>query len=159
MRWDLVGAFETIVPHRRSSAVRVFTGQEDFFAEHLPGAPRVPETLLIELVAQTGGVLYGAGLDFKKEVILAKIEETEFPATAHPPCTLRIEAELEDEREEASWINGQVTCGGRTVAKVRLFLVTFETLGGEGQGIVFNKGFMEHYGIRGLLAASGADHV
>ncbi|MCG3177211.1 MAG: hypothetical protein MOGMAGMI_02179 [Candidatus Omnitrophica bacterium] len=154
MRWDLIGHFETLRPHELGVAEREFTGGEDFFAEHLPGAPRLPEPLLIELVAQTGGVLYGAGLDFSREVILAKVEATDFPSPVVPPCRLRVTARLEDEREEATWVTGEVTCEGRTVARVRLFLVTFERLG-QGSGIVFNERFMDRYKIRELLSAGG----
>ena len=73
MRWDLIEKFEILKKGSYARAFKNFSGKEDFFAEHYPGAPIVPESLFIEMVAQTGGVLFGFGLDFKKEVILAKI--------------------------------------------------------------------------------------
>ena len=52
----------------------------------------MPEPLFIEMIAQAGGVLFGLGVDFKKEVILAKIEGARFEKTVVPPCRLVIEA-------------------------------------------------------------------
>ncbi len=73
MRWDLIEKFETLKKGGVAKALRNFSGQEDFFAEHFPGNPLVPEPLFVEMIAQVGGVLFGLGLDFKKEVILADL--------------------------------------------------------------------------------------
>lgn len=108
MRWDLIEKFETIQRGRRATAVKSFSGEEDFFAEHFPGKPEVPAVLLIEMVAQTGGVLFGLGLGFSSEVILAKIDSARFDAVATPPCRLVVDAEIDGEREEGAWISGEV---------------------------------------------------
>ena len=66
MRWDLIEKFEVLKKGSYGRGIKKFTGQEDFFKENFPGSPRVPEPLFVEMIAQTGRVLFGQGLDFKK---------------------------------------------------------------------------------------------
>ena len=108
MRWDLIDRFEVLKKGSYSRAVKSFEGSEDFFAEHDPGRPRVPEPFYLEMIAQAGGVLFGLGIDFKKEVILAKIEHARFLKVVAPPCAFVVEARIEDQREEGAWISGSV---------------------------------------------------
>jgi len=164
MRWDLIEKFEVLKresgPAGRpyASAVKGFAGTEDFFKEHFPGRPLVPEPLFIEMIAQTGGVLYGLGFDFKKEVILAKIEKAEFLRAVAPPCEFLIEAAIEEEREEGAWITGTVKCGREVVTEAKILLVTMDTLETTPaeKKIVFNDGFLKHYDIANVVKLSEA---
>ncbi len=164
MRWDLIGNFEVLKKGRYAVATKYFSGSEDFFEDHFPGKPLVPQTLMMEMIAQAGGVLFGFGFDFNKEVILAKISEAKFTREVAAPCDFLIRAELEEEREEGAWIFGRVSAikaladrsvASETVAEMRMLLVTFDSLeGGPGKRIVFNNGFLEHYNIYGVAKAS-----
>ena len=148
MRWQLIDHFELLKKGSHSRARKSFLGTEDFFRDHFPGRPAVPETLLVEMIAQTGGVLYGLDIAFKKEVILVKIAEARFPKEVVPPCELLIEAKVEEENESGAWISGVVKVGGEVAAEARLMLATIDQLveGGNGK-IVFNDRFMSHYNI------------
>ena len=155
MRWDLIDRFEVLKKGEYSRALKSFDGGEDFFAEHDPGRPRVPEPLFLEMIAQAGGVLFGLGIDFKKEVILAKIEEARFEKPVAPPCELLIEARIEGQREEGAWISGTVKQGPQLVASGRVLLVTMESLAGaEGNMIVFNDDFLKHYDVYNVARKS-----
>ncbi len=148
MRWDLVDRFEVLKKGDFSRAIKAFDGNEDFFAEHEPGHPRVPEPLFIEMIAQAGGVLFGLGTDFKKEVILAKIEMARFEKTVLPPCQLTIVARIENEREEGAWISGEVKQGSECIATARMLLVTMDPLtGSSDKTVVFNDHFLNHYDV------------
>ncbi len=148
MRWDLIDRFVVLKKGERAFAEKKFTGGEDFFTEHHPGQPSVPEPLFLEMIAQTGGVLYGLGIGFKKEVILAKIEEARFPVSVRPPCRFQVEASLEEEREEGAWIFGSVRQEGSLVASAKILLVAIDTLGEASPGkVVFNDRFLAHYDI------------
>jgi 3-hydroxyacyl-[acyl-carrier-protein] dehydratase len=147
VRWDLLDKFEILKKGSRSRALKAFTGKEDFFEEHFPGAPSVPETLFVEMIAQTGGVLFGLGIDFKKEVILAKIAKAEFFLEVPPPCDFVIEAALDEAREEGAWITGTVkTKKGELAAKATLLLACVDSLDSKKQ-IVFNDGFLKHFDV------------
>lgn len=148
MRWQLLDKIEVLQKGRYARAVKAYSGKEDLFAEHYPGKPVVPEPLLIEMIAQAGGILYGLGLDFKKEVILAKIAKAGFPYEVEPPCAFVIEARITDEREEGAWITGVVRSGAKVVAEAEMLLVTMPSLVEGQQGsVVFTKSFLEHYHV------------
>lgn len=154
MRWDLIDRFDSLERGKRARARKTFTGKEDFFDEHYPGRPRVPEPLYVEMVAQTGGVLYGFGLEFKKEVILAKIDRAAFGAPVAPPCDLTVEARIAEEREEGAWIEGVVRHDGKQAADVRLLLVAMDGLEGGKKKIVFNDKMLSHYDVFAVAGRS-----
>ncbi|OIO37069.1 MAG: hypothetical protein AUJ72_05305 [Candidatus Omnitrophica bacterium CG1_02_46_14] len=154
MRWDLIEKFEVLKKGEVASAVKSFTGFEDFFSENFPGNPLVPEPLFIEMIAQAGGVLFGLGLDFKKEVILAKILEANFFQSVKPPCQFLIEARVDDEREEGAWISGTVKLGEKIVAEASILLVTIDSLEGNKTQVVFNENFLKHYDIYHIAKVS-----
>ncbi len=157
MRWNLVDRFEVLQRGRYSRARKSFRGPEDFFVGHFPAKPLVPSTLLIEMVAQAGGVLYGLGFDFKKEVILAKVVCASFPRQVSPPCEFLIEATIDKEHEEGAWVSGTVKEKDVVVAEVQILLVTMEILeNNHKDSVVFNKNFLSHYDIYGIVKTSEA---
>ena len=148
MRWDLVDGFSVIKKGKISRAFKEFSGKEDFFSEHHPGDPSVPEPFFIEMIAQAGGVLYGLGIGFKKEVILVKIEDAIFYSSVRPPCRLEIEAKIEGDSEDGAWVFGSVNCHGKIVASAKILLIAIESLNGLPAGkVVFNDGFLSHYDV------------
>ncbi len=156
MRWHLLKKFEYLRSGYPARALQSFTGGEDFFAEHFPGRPSVPGPLFIEMIAQTGGVLYGMTLGFSKEVVLAKIDSARFVREVKPPCDLVIEATIEDEREDAAWISGVVKQAGETVAEAKILLVAVDVLDGPAGKVVFNEGFLKAYDILNVAKMSEA---
>src|SRR5436305_1136502 len=46
---------------------------EDHFADHFPGFPVMPAPLILEGLAQTGGILVGEANKYQKNVVLAKM--------------------------------------------------------------------------------------
>jgi 3-hydroxyacyl-[acyl-carrier-protein] dehydratase len=155
MRWDLLEKFELLRRGDSARAVKSFSGSEDFFAEHFSGRPVVPETLFVEMIAQCGGVLYGLGLDFQKEVILAKIIEARFPQSAAPPCSFTVEAELTAESESGACVSGRVYHGDRLAAEAEILLVSVDALEGQKK-IVFNETFLKHYDVYNVARKSEA---
>ena len=155
MRWHLIEKFEILKKGKYSRAVKSYSGEEDFFQEHYPGNPVVPETLFLEMMAQAGGVLYGLGFDFKKEIILAKIADAKFSKTVHPPCSFSIEASIEEEREEGAWILGVVKQGSDVVAEARVMLVSLDSLNNVlEENVVFNDNFLKTFDVYNVARAS-----
>jgi 3-hydroxyacyl-[acyl-carrier-protein] dehydratase len=157
MRWDILEKFDVLKKGSCARARKSFSGNEDFFREHFPGRPLVPEPLYIEMIAQAGGVLYGLGLDFKKEVILAKIDRARFERPVAPPCAFVIDAVIEEEREDGAWIAGTVTRNGETVAEARLLLAAVEGLSMNGRArkqIVFSEHFLGHFDVMNIAKKS-----
>ena len=154
MRWDLVTSFQVLKKGIYSRAVKYYSGREDFFKENFPRNPQVPQVFLVEMMAQAGGVLFGVGLDFKREVILAKIENMKFDREVAPPCELVIEARVEDESEDGAWILGIVSHEGEPVAEGRILLAAVDAVVEGKKNIVFNEAFMKKYKIHEVVEKS-----
>ena len=155
MRWDIIEKFEVLKKGQYSKAFKSFSGNEDFFREHFPGNPLVPEPLFIEMIAQAGGVLFGYSIDFKKEIILAKITNARFLKEVSPPCEFSIEAYLEEEREEGAWISGTVKVGEELVAEAQIILMSIDFFqNSKKENVVFNENFLTHFDIYNVAKAS-----
>ena len=155
MKWDLLERFDVIKKGQVARAQKSFKGSEDFFEEHYPSKPLVPEPLFIEMIAQVGGVLFGLNLDFKKEIVLAKVSRAIFQTPVIPPCRLDIEAKIDEEREEGAWISGTVKKDGETVAIAQLLLVTMDKLGdSDAKQIIFSKYFLDHFDVYNIAKRS-----
>ncbi len=114
----------------------------------VPAGPVSAEPLLMEMMAQTGGLLLGAEKNFQEDIIFAKIEEADF-FDPQPGEELQIEASSESLRPDGSWINATIkTPEGRIVANSRFLLIGVGRLDPSVQEpIVFHKAFMSHFRV------------
>src|SRR5919205_320985 len=79
MRWIWIDRFLEFRRGEFARAVKQWSLAEDLFAAHFPEYPVIPGTLLLEGLAQTGGILVGEANDFREKVVLAKIPWARFP--------------------------------------------------------------------------------
>jgi len=59
MRWIWIDRFLTFESGKSARAVKNLSLAEDHFREHFPGYPVMPASLMLEGLAQTGGILVG----------------------------------------------------------------------------------------------------
>src|ERR671923_727747 len=78
MRWTWIDRFVSFESGKSATAVKNLSSAEDHFADHFPGYPVVPAALILEGLAQAGGILVGEANQFKEEVILAKVPKAVF---------------------------------------------------------------------------------
>src|SRR5206468_11668859 len=78
MRWLWIDRFLTFDSGKSARAVKNLSLAEDLFRAHFPGYPVMPAALMIEGLAQTGGILVGEANDFQEKVVLAKIVSARF---------------------------------------------------------------------------------
>src|SRR5438477_8281448 len=78
MRWIWIDTFVEFDSGKSARAVKNLSLAEDYFAEHFPGYPVMPGPLILEGLAQTGGILVGEANDFREKVVLAKIPKARF---------------------------------------------------------------------------------
>src|SRR4051794_23707598 len=64
MRWLWIDRFLEFRPGKSARAVKNLSLAEDVFADHFPGYPIMPASLILEGLAQTGGILVGQANDF-----------------------------------------------------------------------------------------------
>ena len=125
LRWMWIDRFVEFERGVRAVAIKNVSLAEDHLHDHFPGYPTMPATLLIEGMAQTGGVLVGDAFDFKEKVILAKVAKAVFHREARPGDQLLLTAEVVDRiRPEDATISGKIeTSDGRLIAEISLLFV------------------------------------
>lgn len=108
MRWIWIDRFVHFDSGKSARAVKNLSLAEDYFGEHFPGYPVMPAALILEGLAQTGGILVGEANDFKEKVILAKITFARFRREALAGETLIYDTEILTLRPEGASIQGRV---------------------------------------------------
>lgn len=114
MRWIWIDRIVELERGRRCVAIKNISLAEDVLHDHFPATkdhpalPVMPNTLIIEGMAQTAGILVGHANDFREKVILAKITRAVFVAAAWPGYTLRFTANLERLESLGAWTSGVV---------------------------------------------------
>lgn len=111
MRWLWIDRFLDFQHAKSARAIKQLSLAEDLFADHFPGYPVMPAALMIEGLAQTGGILVGEANNFKEKVVLAKIVSARFRREAVAGETLVYDVELLTLRPEGASVQGKVYAG------------------------------------------------
>ena len=120
MRWIWIDKFVEFESGRRAVAVKNVTLAEEHLHDHFPGFPVMPESLMVEAMAQTAGILVGEAGNFQEKVILAKIKKAVFFDYVKPGDTIRLNAEIDSIAPEAASTVGKITRDDKLVAEVDL---------------------------------------
>jgi 3-hydroxyacyl-[acyl-carrier-protein] dehydratase len=121
MRWIWIDRFTSFEPGRSATAMKCLSQAEDHYAEHFPGFPIMPATLILEGLAQTGGILVGEVNQFREKVVLAKIPFAKFHRDVSPGEVLTYQVDVVDLRPEGAVVAGKVTCGAQLVCDAEIF--------------------------------------
>ena len=125
MRWFLIDKYYDIHPKESLKALKLISYNEQFLEKYPSSAETFPETLLIEMMAQAGGVLSGVSINFRKEIILGKIEYADFFECVKAPAELVIDAKLISLDNKFSWTEMIMRSGEKRVAQAKIFFVVF----------------------------------
>ena len=123
MRWIWIDRFIEFEKGSHAKAIKNVTLAEDHLHDHFPGFPVMPASLMIEGMAQTGGILLGETLGWAKIVILAKLPKITFRGHVRPGDTLVYSAKLLDAREEGGAVECAAHVGDRLVAEGEIVFV------------------------------------
>jgi 3-hydroxyacyl-[acyl-carrier-protein] dehydratase len=121
MRWIWIDRFLEFQSGKSARAVKNLSLAEDYFADHFPGYPVFPGCLLLEGLAQAGGILVGEANDFREKVVLAKIPRAHFHREALAGEQLIYEVELLHLRPEGASVQGRAVGGGELIAEAEIF--------------------------------------
>jgi len=131
MRYYLIDRITEFELVKRASGIKNITMSEDFMADHFPRHPTMPGVLILESLAQLGGLLleYSARKEFgiKVKAILSIIEKAKFRQMVRPGDQLKLEVELVKLREESGKIRARAVFGDRVAAEADLIFVYFES--------------------------------
>lgn len=115
----LVDRVLEIEPQKRIVAIKNVTINEPIFQGHFPGRPVFPGVLLIEGMAQAGGLLLLQDVPdrSKKLIYFAGIEGAKFRRPVVPGDQVRYELEVLRLRSTFSRLAGKVTVDGQLCAE------------------------------------------
>jgi UDP-3-O-[3-hydroxymyristoyl] N-acetylglucosamine deacetylase/3-hydroxyacyl-[acyl-carrier-protein] dehydratase len=135
--WD-INLIQEIMPHRypfllvdriielvdreRLVAIKNVTINEPFFVGHFPGHPIMPAVLIIEAMAQAGGVLLMNSVDDPKNylVYFTRVDNAKFRRPVLPGDQLRFELELKSLRRGICTMQGRTYVDGKLTAEAEL---------------------------------------
>lgn len=120
MRWIWIDKFLEFKSGQYAVALKNVTLAEEHLHDNVPGFPMMPECLMIEAMAQTGGILVGEARNFEEKVILAKINKAVFHHYVVPGDTITFRAQIVSISPEAASIEGEIKRGDDLIAQISL---------------------------------------
>ena len=126
MRWFWIERFIEFERGRRAVAIKNVSLVEEQLDNYAPGYPVMPNSLIIEGMAQTAGLLIGEASGFEARVILAKIGKAVFHRYAIPGDSLRYTATITDTNSDGAMATVTSHIGDQLQAEVE-FMFAFIT--------------------------------
>ncbi len=114
MRWLWIDRILALEPGTRLVACKTVSLSEPHLHQHFsatgtrPAMPIVPAPLIIEGMAQAGGLLAGHARGFKDDVVLAKLRKAELNFEVLPGATIEFEATLTAIDDAGASVDGSV---------------------------------------------------
>jgi 3-hydroxyacyl-[acyl-carrier-protein] dehydratase len=119
----LLDRVETVEKGKRLVALKNVTVNEEFFNGHFPGFPVMPGVLIVEALAQAGGILALQDLDGKlgnRKIFFMSIDKARFRKPVVPGDQLRLEIAIERRRRSIWKMDGKAYVGETLVAEAQL---------------------------------------
>jgi beta-hydroxyacyl-ACP dehydratase FabZ len=124
----LVDRIIELLPERRIVGLKNVTINEPFFQGHFPGRAIMPGVLIIEAMAQVGGVLAIKSLPpgTKAVVYLAGVNEAKFRRPVVPGDQLRFEVETLKRRDTYWKMQGKAYVGSELASEAEVTAMVTE---------------------------------
>jgi len=120
---------------KRIVGLKNVTMNEPYFMGHFPDYPIMPGVLILESLAQAGGILVKKTLNLSddKLMVLLGLDKAKFRKPAFPGDQLRLEVELISLRPRSVKAKGKAFVEGALVAEAEMFTVIVDRVQvGEG---------------------------
>jgi len=119
----LVDRVTEIHPGKSIVAIKNVSANEPFFQGHFPDKKIMPGVLIVEAIAQAGGVLLAQSIPDpqRKFVVFSKIDKTKFRRPVVPGDQLKIEAEILKLKNRFCHLKGRATVDGELAVEGEIF--------------------------------------
>ena len=121
MRWFWIDRYTQFESGRYATAIKNVSLAEEHLHDHFAGAPLMPNSLVVEGMAQTGGLLVAQHSDFQERVVLAKLATARFHFSAVPGDTLTYRMTIDDIHKDGAVVSGTSHVGERLQAEAQMF--------------------------------------
>lgn len=118
----LVDRVLELKPGESILALKNVTYNEPFFTGHFPGLKLMPGVLIVEALAQAGGILLYHSLPDPENVVMvmSKIEEAKFRKPVVPGDQLKLSVQMLRQKAGFYYFSAQATVEGEVVAEGKL---------------------------------------
>ncbi len=108
MRWFWIDRFTEFVSGKHATAVKCVSLADEVTDDYAPGRPHYPSSMIVEGMAQAGGLLIDQLSNFSGRVVLAKIMKSDFFFEVLPGDKLTFHVEIQDMLDIGSFVKGTV---------------------------------------------------
>ena len=115
----LVDKIVEFIPNEAIVGIKNVTMNEPFFQGHFPGHPIMPGVLILEAMAQAGGIMLLNNLEDPENYVayFASIDKVKFRKPVLPGDTLRFEMKVMSLKRSLSKMRGEAFVGNDLVAE------------------------------------------
>ena len=126
MRWFWVDRFTEFVSGESATTIKNVSLSEEVVDDYAPGRTYFPSSLIVEGLAQTGGLLLGQLSNFQDRVVLAKISKSKFYCEAYPGDTLTYRITLGPQEGIGAVATGTSHIGDKLQAEIELMFAKLD---------------------------------
>ncbi|HEY5105638.1 MAG TPA: 3-hydroxyacyl-ACP dehydratase FabZ [Caulobacteraceae bacterium] len=117
-------------PSQSLVGIKCVTVNEPFFIGHFPGNPVMPGVLIIEALAQTGGLLMSKSWDVDPEgkiILFMSVDNCRFRHPVRPGDVLRMEVDVVRARGDVVKFRGRGLVGDKLAAEAEFAAMLVDT--------------------------------
>jgi len=151
MRWFWVDRFLEFESGSYAKAVKNVSLSEEHLHDHYPGFAVMPGSLIIEGLAQTGGLLLSEATGFQHTVVLAKVGKMVFHSWACPGDTLTYSVTLTDARDEGGSVDAAAHVGDRLVAEGEIMFAHADQMAADLPSSADQRSYIIEAGLMDVL--------
>jgi 3-hydroxyacyl-[acyl-carrier-protein] dehydratase len=126
----MVDRAEAYSPGKSLVGIKCVTINEPFFVGHFPGEPVMPGVLIVEALAQTGGLLMSKSWDVDPEgkiILFMSVDHCRFRHPVRPGDVLRLEVEVLRTRADVVKFKGRGVVDGKLAAEAEFAAMLVDT--------------------------------
>ncbi|MFI4976700.1 MAG: 3-hydroxyacyl-ACP dehydratase FabZ [Caulobacterales bacterium] len=127
----MVDRAEGFRPNEFLVGIKCITINEPCFQGHFPGNPVLPGVLIIEAMAQTGGLLMSKSRDIDgagKVILFMSVDNCRFRAPVRPGDVLRLEVGVARARGDVVKFKGRAMVGDKLAAEAEFAAMMVESI-------------------------------
>ena len=142
MRWFWCDRFTEFVSGSHAKGIKNVCLDAEVLDDYCPGFPMLAPTLIIEGMAQLGGILVAEQFGFEKRVVLAKVGKAKFHFPARSGDQLAYDVRVDSVQEVGATVNCTSHLGDELQAEIDLMFAFLEE-GRFTDGPLFKPGDLE----------------